>query len=301
MGQVVAEIAARQHGVVTRAQLVDLGWDGSAIRRRVTAGYLHEAHRHVYAVGQPTVSWSGKCMAAVLACGLDAALSHRAAADLHGLRRSAVIEVTIPHHRDPPPAVKAYRSRMADPVDFTEVDGVPVTSVARTLLDLAAVLGERHLSYALDRAERLRLFDLRAIEDVLVRARGRRGVRALRNAIAGWQPADTWSELERLHVELVTAAGLQRPELNVVVQGELRQHVVDALWPDQGLVVQLDGFAYHRTRRDRERDAAADADLELAGYRVLRLTWDDVTVRGARTVRRLRNELTRRSGPAAGA
>jgi very-short-patch-repair endonuclease len=183
---------------------------------------------------------------------------------------------------------------MMDQVDFTEVDGIPVTSVSRTLLDLAGVLPLRDLGYALDRAERLQLFDLEAVQDLLHRARGKRGAHALRKAIAGWRHADTKSELEDLHLELVAAARFERPRLNVVVRGEHLEHVVDAFWPSAGVIVQLDGFDYHRTRRDRERDAAADADLELAGYRVLRLTWDDVAVHRARTTRRLRAALTAR-------
>ena len=103
---------------------------------------------------------------------------------------------------------------MMDPADFTEVDGVPVTSVSRTLLDLAGVLPLRDLGYALDRAERLRVFDLEAVQDVLDRARGKRGAHALRKAIAGWRPADTKSELEDLHLELVAAAGFERPRLS---------------------------------------------------------------------------------------
>lgn len=176
---------------------------------------------------------------------------------------------------------------MMDAVDFTVVDGIPVTTVARTLLDLAAVLTPRELGYAVDRTERLQVFDLVAVEDVLERARGRRGAKALRNAIAGWRSADVRSELEKLFQELVRDAALTAPDFNVLVDGERAIHEVDAFWRSASLIVQLDGFAYHRTRRDREKDATSDADLELAGYRVLRLTWDDVTVHKERTRRRL--------------
>ncbi|MGH2979867.1 MAG: DUF559 domain-containing protein [Solirubrobacterales bacterium] len=181
-----------------------------------------------------------------------------------------------------------HRSRMSSPGDFTERDGIRVTTVARTLLDLATVLSRREVARAVDRAERLYLFDLGSVEEVLARARGRRGAAALRAAIAAWRPRHTCSELEDRFLELLASTALPLPRLNVPVTGERDEQEVDAFWPSQRLVVQLDGFAYHRTRRDRERDAATDADLELAGFRTLRLTWDDVTVHDGRTVRRLR-------------
>jgi hypothetical protein len=176
---------------------------------------------------------------------------------------------------------------MLDPRDFTRCDGIPVTTVARTLLDLAGVASARELARAVDTAERLDRFDLGTVEDLLARARGRRGAAALRRAIAGWQRRHTRSELEDRFTELVAGSALPPPNLNVLLDGEQSHHEVDAFWPLQRLVVQLDGFAYHRTRRDRERDAAMDADLELAGLRVVRLTWDEVTRHRDRTVRRL--------------
>jgi hypothetical protein len=178
------------------------------------------------------------------------------------------------------------------PGDVTELHGIPVTTVARTLLDLAGVASARELARAVDAAERRDLFDLAAVDDVLARARGRRGVVALRDAIAAWRPRYTRSELEDRFAALVEKAGLPPPQLNVLLDGEHAQHEVDAFWPATWLVVELDSFAYHRTRRDRERDAARDADLELAGYRVVRLTWDEATMHAERTVRRLRR-LTR--------
>jgi very-short-patch-repair endonuclease len=180
---------------------------------------------------------------------------------------------------------------MLDPRDVTEVDGIRVTSIPRTLLDLAMVLSVRDLGYAVDRAERLQVFDLKAVEDALSRARGRRGAKALRRAIATWRPTDVRNDFEACFHGLVRVASLGSPRANVFVDGEQYRHEVDAFWPAHCLVVQLDSFDYHRTRRDREKDAASDADLELAGYRVLRLTWDDVTVHRERTVRRLRRLL----------
>jgi very-short-patch-repair endonuclease len=284
---VAGKLAVRQHGVVSVGQLRRIGLDANAVARRVAAGHLYRLHEGVYAVGRPALSWRGKYLAAVLACGPGAVLSHWSAGRVLGLTERSRLTVTIPQARAGPMGIEVHRSRMLTPLDVTQLDGIPVTSVARTMLDLAAVASRRELARLVDRAERLRVFDLTAVEEVLSRARGRRGARALRTAVAGWRPRDTRSELEDHLADLVEASRLEPPLYNVLVDGERERHEVDALWPAQRIVVELDGFAYHRTRRDRERDAEKTADLELAGYRVVRLTWDDVTVRRDRTTRRL--------------
>lgn len=181
-----------------------------------------------------------------------------------------------------------YRTRMVDPVDFTVRDGIPVTTVARTLLDLAAVLKPPDLIVAIDRAERLGIFDLTAVLDVLGRARGRKGAGALRRAVAAYEHSTQKSKLERRFKRLLkTMPDIPSPAFNALVEGETGAHEVDAFWEAERLAVQVDGFEFHRTRRDRERDAASDADLELAGMRVIRFTWDDVNEHGNRTLRRL--------------
>jgi very-short-patch-repair endonuclease len=178
---------------------------------------------------------------------------------------------------------------MLHPQDFTVLDGIPVTSVARTLLDLAAILRPPDLEVAIDRAERSGLFDLNAVVDVLERANGRKGACTLKRVVARYEKSTQRSELERAFKQLLkTAPDMETPFFNALVEGETGTHEVDALWETHKLAVQLDGFAFHRTRRDRERDASSDADLELAGYRIMRLTWGDVTVNGERTVRRVR-------------
>jgi len=181
---------------------------------------------------------------------------------------------------------------MRHPQDFTVVDGIPVTSVARTLLDLSAVVRPNDLELAIDRAERSGLLDLTAVVEVLDRANGRKGATALRRAVAAYEPSTQKSELERAFKRLLgTAPDITSPAFNALVNGETRTIEVDAYWDHQRLAVQLDGFAFHHTRRDRERDALSDADLELAGCRAMRLTWDDVTVNGERTLRRIRVAL----------
>ena len=290
-GRALADVAARQHGVVSRAQLRDLGLYRQAVARRVESGLLRPLYgRRVFALTPAPLSSAGRYLAAVLACGPGAALSHRAVADVWALRpNSSWMEVTVRRGADTIPGITIHRTRMLEPRDVTSRYGIPVTSVARTLLDLAAVVRTPELLNAIDRAERLGLFDLTAVLDVLERARGRRGAAALRRAVAAYEPSTQKSELERRFRDLIEGAGdFGRPSFNALVQGETGTHEVDAWWPERRLAVQVDGFEFHRTRRDRERDAASDADLELAGIRVLRLTWDDVTAHGERTLRRLR-------------
>jgi len=271
-----------------------MGLDRSAIARRVAAGTLHPLlEGHVYSLGEHPLPKRGRYLAAVMACGTEARASHRAAGDLLGLRPADVRpEVTVPNVCREVPGVRIHRTRMLDPQDFTVVDGIPVTSVARTLLDLAGILRPGDLEVAVDRAERLGLFDLNAVVEVLQRANGRNGARALKNVVAAYELSTQKSELERRFRDLLKMApDIPDPLFNALVEGERRTREVDAYWQPQRLAVQLDGFEFHRTRRDREKDAEGDADLELAGLRAMRLTWDDVTVNGERTLRRVRLAL----------
>lgn len=235
----------------------------------------------------------GKYFAGVMACGSGAKLSYRAAGDLWGIRPALCqSEVTVPAVSRAVPGVRIHRTRMLAPQDITVLDGIPVTSVARTILDLAAILRPSDLEKVIDRAERADLFDLNAVVDVLDRANGKKGTQTLKRILAAYEKSTQKSELERAFKALLKpATDITSPSFNALVQGERSTHEVDALWQEQRLAVQLDGFEFHRTRRDREKDAATDADLELAGYRVMRLTWDDVTVNGERTLRRLRLAL----------
>jgi predicted transcriptional regulator of viral defense system len=290
--RLVAALATRQHGVVASRQLQDLGLNRHAIQRLVTAGWLHPIHRGVYAVGHRALTMRGRYMAAVLAGGPRAALSHRAAAGLWGLRRNTTrVEITVAREAHPRSGIEVHRSRVLDPSDVTTREGIRVTTVARTLLDLASVLRAQDLARAVDRAERAALFDLAAVDDMLSRARGRHGTAALRRAVTAWRPSQTRSELEDRFRELLEPTSLPSPLFNALVEGERGTHEVDALWSEHGLVVQLDGFEYHRTRQDRQRDADTDADLELAGFHILHLTWADVTMHAVRTLRRIERLL----------
>lgn len=214
----------------------------------------------------------GRWMAAVLACGPGAVLSHRDAAALWDLRptSAARAEVTAPgRSRHRRADVHIHRPRRLEEKDCTVRDGVPVTTVSRTLLDLAEVVRRREVSRALEQAERLGLFDLAEMNELLERSRGRRGLRPLRRILAGHREKPvTRSELERRFLDLCDEASLPAPGMNLWIEG----FEVDAVWRDAGLIVELDGFEYHRTRTAFERDRERDEQIQLAGFRVIRLT-----------------------------
>ena len=269
-GREIARIAARQYGVIARRQLVELGLSDDSIDYWLSCGRLHCVYRGAFAVGHTPPSVTGRWMAAVLSCGPDALLSHRSAAALWGIvpRPSTPPEVTVGTDRRARPGICVHRASLA-PADRTLTRGIPVTSLPRTLLDLAAGT-PWSLERALEEAERLELFDLRAVEALLARSRGRRGVARLRSALALYrEPSFSRSELERRFIRLVRREGLPVPALNCNVRG----HEVDALWPEEQLIVELDGYEYHRTRRAHERDRIRDDNLALEGHDVVRLTW----------------------------
>jgi very-short-patch-repair endonuclease len=260
--------------VVARAQLLELGFGPGAIRRRIRSQRLHRVYHEVYAVGHPSLSTHGRWLAAVLAAGPQAVLSHRSAAALWGLRSTAAptIDVTvIAHARRNRGNLALHVTRQLPRQDRAARDGIPVTSVARTLLDIAEVIPGDQLAAAVEKAERMRWLDRWAIDEVCARGNGRRGLGALRAAVeAAVEPQPfTRSELERAFYGLCRNHHLPLPLLNQWVLG----YEVDALWPGPRLVVEVDGYETHRTRAAFERDRARDGALQVAGYRVLRFTW----------------------------
>jgi hypothetical protein len=271
---VVAELAERQHGVVALRQLRALGLGLGAIKRRSKNGRLHLLHVGVYAVGHRRLTAKGHRMAAVLACGPEAVLGYRDAAALWGLRQTArmKIDVIAPRSVHPRPGIDIHRVRALHPDACTVDEGIPVTTVARTLLDLSDVVRPREVERCFDEAERLRLLDLRAVEAVCARGHGRRGLKVLRPLLEDRRPSllDTRSPLEASFLPFCRRHGLPLPAVNVAV-GEF---IVDALWSEQGLVAELDSWEFHgKTRAAFERDRRRDATLLLAGHRVIRLTW----------------------------
>jgi very-short-patch-repair endonuclease len=237
-------------------------------------------------------------LAAVLACGPGAALSHRSAAALWGLRQTdqqRVDVMTAAQRGRRDPTIALHRPRALDAVDLTTHRGVPVTTVARTLVDLAGVVGAGALDHALLQAEVLCLYDHAALSEVLERSNGRRGANALRAAL-GVPIVFTRSELERRMLALCRRHRLPLPMVNAVVCG----HEVDFYWPAARLVVETDGRKYHGTRRAFEHDRRRDAELLVAGIRVVRITYRRLKFESdavARTIRALLDQGVVIHGP----
>jgi very-short-patch-repair endonuclease len=224
----------------------------------------------------------GEFMAAVLACGPDAVLSHRSAAYLWGLvdEREELIDVTAPNRRGRSPAgVVAHRDGSLQPIDKVKLYGVPCSSLARTLLDYARVVPKWELRKAVGRAEVLRILDPAAMRSVLRRGHGRRGVARLRLIIETLHPQTrrTRSELERLFLAMCVKAGLPQPETNVwldVPAGNPLQ--ADFLWRDARLIVEADSREFHDTPTAFEEDRKREQRFQAAAWRVSRCTWSQV-------------------------
>jgi hypothetical protein len=287
----LARLATRQHGLVTRLQLQELGIPRGAIDHRLRAGGLHRIHTGVYALGYPSQAPLARMMAAVLACGHGAALSHRSAAELWGFGPAwgGAVEVTVPGQRRPS-GITVHRS-LTLTGNVVTCNRIPVTSVARTLIDLAELLDDRQLVRAVNDARIRRLVRNEQLTALVARSRGRATSR-LGDVLGLGTP--TRSVLEDRFLAFVEAHGLPRPEVNQRVVG----HEVDALWREQRLVVELDGRAFHDGPAAFERDRERDADLVAAGYHVMRLTWRRLSVQGDREARRLRGLLEMPGGRA---
>jgi len=274
----VADLAQRQHGVVTLAQLRGFGLSASTVRGRVAAGRLHRVHTRVFAVGHPRLTREGRFIAAVLACGEAATLSYRSCAAHRGMRpdNRSVIDVTVHVRRSGRElrGIAAHTSSTLLPRDVEIVDGIRCTSVARTLLDLAEVLDRRGLERACEQAEVLRVFDLRAVDDVLGRAHGRRGAKQLAAVLDDIRPGSTLTrqELEERFLALCRETNLPRPEVNAWIPHGATGSEADFMWRAQRLDVELDGRDVHMTPRAFERDRLRDQQLQVAGWRVVRFT-----------------------------
>lgn len=276
----LAELAGRQHGAVARRQLIALGFGRRAIEHMIATGRLHPVHVGVYLVGHRAPGPHTRHMAALLAAGQGAALSHSTAALVFGLPPGAAagsIELTVPRQTMVRrPGLRVHRCADGlDEADLTTREGLTLTAPARTLLDIAPRLDDRALRWAIEEARIRAIATTADLLSVTGRHPGRRGVAKLRaslDAVAG-DPTLTRSEAERRLIDLVRRARLPRPRTNVDVAG----WNVDLHWPEQRLVAEVDGFAYHGGRTAFERDRRKDADLQTAGQRVVRLSWRQVT------------------------
>jgi very-short-patch-repair endonuclease len=284
-------LAERQWGVVSLAQLRALGLPRGAIKHRLAVGRLHGLYRGVYAVGHTALRAEGRRLAAVLACGQGAVLSHVSAAAHWGLLHTAATktDVTAPAtRRGPGGAIRLHRTRSLDARDTTTHEHIPITTIARTLLDLAAAAGEARLERALAQAHHLRLYDHEAITDVLARANGHRGTGALARATAREDPKWTANDFEARFLRLVRDAKLPEPLVNHALDAPDHGHCrPDFLWPAHDLVVETDGWETHGTRIAFVADRRKDAALTAAGYRVVRFSADDVRDRPGTIVARL--------------
>jgi transcriptional regulator with AbiEi antitoxin domain of type IV toxin-antitoxin system len=266
-------MAERQHGVVSIRQLLGpLGHTEREVERATESRRLHRVFTGVYAVGHRNLSPHGWCLAAVLACGPDAVLSHFSAAWLWGIARTgpAPYEVTTPiPRRRKPPRIVVHRARNLLDADRALVEGIPVTAVARTLLDLAARSRPQRLRGYLERGEELGLLDLGPIGELLERTKGHHGHGRLRRAAALYVPPPfTRSRLERRFLDAILAAGLPRPSVNSFVAG----YELDMYWPEHRFAVELDAYKTHGTREAFERDRVRQEELLLAGIETVRLT-----------------------------
>jgi very-short-patch-repair endonuclease len=276
----IREMAANRHGVVSRDQLVKAGVAAHRIEHRVKTGELRPLHRGVYLVG-PIAGVHTRAMAAVLACGggadmRAAVVSHHTAGAMAGQlpNGGATVELIVQSWRGIKRAgIRVHRLRDLAPDEITIVEGIPVTTPCRTLLDLSTALPNRDLERAVARTLRLELATIADIRSMLTRHRARAGTRRLRSLIdQEAEPAFTRSDAEERLLALIREAGLPGPRVNAVTHG----FEVDMLWPEHRLVVEVDGFAYHSSPRAFERDRTRDAVLTTAGLRVMRFTWRQI-------------------------
>ena len=301
--RLLADLAGRQHGIVASWQLAQLGVGRGALAARRQRGGLHPLHRGVYAVGHAAIGIGGRRMAAVLALGPTAVLSHRDAAALHGLRPTArrAFEVTVPANgRRSPPDLDVSCVRALHPDDVTTADGIPCTAWPRTILDCADVLPPRAVERLLDATVELRLYDERLLEAVLGRSPGRRAATVLRRVLATHFAGTTATRnlFEEAFLAVCDRHALPRPEVDV----PFGPYTADFVFRAGHVIVECDSRAYHSSpgamRSDRRRDLALQAD----GWEVVRLTWEQITVDPAGTAAAMRSVLARRtslSSPAA--
>jgi predicted transcriptional regulator of viral defense system len=271
-----------QNGVVTLGQLEALGLSRKAVFQREEVGRLHRVGQRVYSLTPRVMTERGRFMAAVLACGPGAVLSHRSAAYLWGIVDSweEPIDVTAPNRRGrSPDGVAAHRDSSVQSIDKTTLHGVPCTGVARTLLDFAAVAYEWEVRKAVAQAEVLQILDQSKLRVLLKRSRRRRGVARLRLILDAIHPQTkrTKSELERLFLRMCERGAVPEPEVNVWLDApDGRRYEADFLWREARLIVEADSRRFHATDSAFVSDRKRQQQLELAGWRVSRCTWEEV-------------------------
>lgn len=291
----LAELATQQHGVVATRQLDALGYTKSSVAKAAKMGRLHRIHRGVYVVGQRRLTWHGWCMAAVLA-SYPSVASHLSAAWLWGLLRSRPESVHVTC-RSPRPRKRSFVVHTANlaRADLARREDIPVTSLSRTILDVAVTSRPRTVRRHLQLSEDLQLFDLREMDDLLERTKGHRGQAKVRAALELYdeKPVFTRSGLERRFLEVVRDAGLPEPAMNLFVEG----YEIDAWWDDHRFGVELDVYETHGSRLSFEEDRERDDALLLAGIETTRVTGPRLDREPGAVVDSVRRHLARRSAP----
>jgi very-short-patch-repair endonuclease len=282
--------------VVARRQLLALGVGAKAVRGWVERGHLHQIYRGVYVVGVRRISRKGRWMAAVLASGPGAVLSHRAAGCLLGFLPPSLnrLEVTCPRgSRARHLGIDCHEANLV-PDEITEIDGIPVTSVFRTLFDLAGDLKPRQLERAWKEVKVKRLTDRVPIPVLLDRHRGKRGAAAIRGLYVSTKPIPvTRNDFEERFLVVLDASDLPRPRFNAPLHLRGQFFEPDCLWEPQRLIAELDGGEVHNTDHAFQSDRRRDRILLAEGYRTTRITWEQLRDEPAAVVADLRLALTR--------
>jgi hypothetical protein len=271
--EVLAELAACQHGVVGRAQLLVMGFGPRAIEFRLRRRRLHRVFRGAYSPS-PIVSGLGRWKAATLAIGPDAVLSYVSGGALWAMRPSSsrIVDLTVPRTLGRREGFRLHRSRLPDD-ERTEVEGIPVTTPGRTLLDLAGVLTWTKLEQAVVRAGTLRLTHTVPLDALLLRYPRRPGIASLRRVLAEGSKGVAEPGIEERFLALIDELGLPRPELNVWLALGDRWIKADCLWREQRLLVELDSRSHHDTAPAFESDRDRDRRALVAGWNTIRVTW----------------------------
>jgi very-short-patch-repair endonuclease len=276
----LADLAERQHGVVSRRQLIEAGWSTGAIEKRIRAGRMHPMQAGVYLVGHRLIQQQGRWMVAVLASGPDAVLSHYSAAALWRLRPTSrtTIDVTVPHATRSSKRIRRHVSQVP-PDEVTSKDGIPVTTVPRTILDLAAIEPHHEVKRLLREMEFKELWDRLSLWDLVERYPGRRGIRKVRAALEGLKDEPVGEQknpLEERFAPFCRKHRLPMPRFNVPIQAGGKNYEADCHWPGTSQIVELDGWQAHGTKSAFREDKARDRRLAAAGYTVTHLTWNQL-------------------------
>lgn len=286
----IAEVAARAHGVITWDDLAALGMSHTSVRHRVHQRRLRREHRGVYSVGAAALTPQGRVLAAALACGRGAVVSHISAAATHDLLawRQGAVDVTVPPGSGSRSrrGIRVFRDRPLPTAETTTVDGIPATTVARTLVDLGDVVRAGVLRRAFVSAEQRRLLDVAELDAALTRAGRRAGARLLGELLGVYDPrwSETRSDLELTMLDIVGRFALPEPEVNAWL---LDRYLVDFLWRDARVVLETDGRTVHGTATARRDDARRDHALRRAGFTVLRATNREVRTTPAEVAARV--------------